>query len=496
VPPDQKVDISALKRRSARGGVITLVSQGLTIAIQLASTIVLARLLSPADYGIIAMVLAVTNFAGVFRDLGLSSATIQKKDLTFDQQTNLFWLNVGMGGILTLLVSAASPLVVWFYGKPELLWVTVALSFNFLISSLASQHGALLVRNMEFCRSSVPAIVGAVAGLGMSVLLALQGWSYWALVWGNLSASTATTLLLFALSPLRPGRLTRRSGVREMLKFGINVSAYDFVNYFHRNFDNILIGRFVGASALGLYSRAYALLMLPINSLRGPITSVGFPALSRLQDQAEAFRDYYRRLASILALVAMPLTAFLYAQAEDIIRILLGQAWLGVVPIFSVLAIVAFIQPVLTLWGVVVLSRGMGRRYLSLGIFNTICSVLGFLCGLPWGAIGVATGYAIVIYATAVPTLLWAFRGTPVSLKDFIESTARPALASVVGAACTLFVARYLADTEIAVKMLMSLAVFLTLYTTIVRLLPGGKDDFALVGKFFAIIGNRVPRHA
>jgi PST family polysaccharide transporter len=475
------VDMADLKRKSVRGGSVTLIFQGISIAIQLTGTVILARLLSPADYGILAMVMAVTSFAGLFRDLGLSSAAIQKKDLTRAQQSNLFWLNVAMGTLLTILVAAGSPLVVWFYGKPELLWVTIALSGSFLIGSFGSQHGAMLVRNMQFGRQAVAGISGALVGLAVSVTLALQGWSYWALVWGNLSGAVVTTILLLVLSPFRPGWFTMGSGIRDMLKFGANVTAFDFINYFHRNLDNVLIGKFVGAGALGFYSRAYSLLMLPINSLRGPINAVGFPALSRLQDQPAAYRDYYRKVTHILALASMPFTAFLFVSAKEIIHLLLGPAWGGIMPIFAILALVAFVQPVLTLWGMVVLSRGMGRRYVHLGIFNTVCSAIGFVAGLPWGAVGVATGYAIVTYVTAIPILTWAFHGTPLRLRDFFAGTARPFAASVLAAGTCIAFSKQWIDLGIVTQLAVSASVFGVLYLLVLRALPGGRGDFRLI---------------
>lgn len=490
----ESVDVASLKRKSARGGVVTVVAQGLTIAIQLASTVILARLLSPQDYGIIAMVLAVTNFAGVFRDLGLSSAAIQKDRLTSAQQSNLFWLNVAMGGFLTLLVSAASPLVVWFYSKPELLWVTVALSLNFLIGSFSSQHGAMLVRNMQFGRKAVPAIAGATIALAVSVTLAISGWSYWSLVWGNLAGAVVTTSLLFALSPFRPAWMKRGAGIRQMVQFGANVTAFDFINYFHRNLDNVLIGKFMGADALGLYSRAYALLMLPISNLRGPITAVGYPALSRLQDQPEAFRDYYRKTTRLLALGSMPFTAFLFVSADEVVRLLLGPAWSGSAPIFAVLALVAFVQPVITLWGIVTLSRGMSRRYLHLGLFNAGSSALGFVAGLPWGAVGVAVGYAVATYVTAVPILAWAFRGTPLRLADFFSSTFRPAVASLVAAGlCSVFWSDF-GGVEGFTRLMWAFAMFLPAYLLTLLVLPHGRSDFRLISSILgALITRREP---
>lgn len=438
------IDMADLKRKSVRGGAVTLGSQGIGTVLQLASTMVLARLLSPDDYGVIAMVMAVTGFARLFRDLGLSSAAIQKKDLTRELQTNLFWMNVAMGSLLTVVVAVASPLVGAFYKKPELVRVTVALSFSFVISSLGTQHGAGLVRGMKFGRKETAGIVGAAATLVVAVVLALGGYSYWALVWSSLIGNLVTTGLLFALSPFRPGLPSRGSGVRDMLKFGANITAFDFVNYFQRNLDNILIGRFWGPGPLGLYSRAYQLLMLPIQTIRGPINAVAFPAMSKLQGDPKAFRSYYLETTSVLALLSMPLTAFLFIASRPLIEIGLGRQWLNIAPIFSALALAGFIQPASGLAGSLLLSLGKGRRYLQCGVFNAVLLSASFLAGIRWGALGVAVSYAIANYVVLYPWMWWAYRDSPVCFRDFCGACAFPfgMGISVVAAGflCNLFI--------------------------------------------------------
>jgi PST family polysaccharide transporter len=428
------MDIAELKRKSIRGGAVTMASQAITIVIQLASTVVLARLLSPPDYGVIAMVTAITSFAGLFRDLGLSSAAIQKENLTAAQQSNLFWLNVAMGGLLTATVAAGAPLVVWFYAKPELYWPTVALSSSFLIGSLGSQHGAMQVRKMQFVRRAIVGIAGALVTLAVAVALALLDFSYWALVWSSLAGAATSTAFTFILSPFRPLLPSKGSGVRDMLRFGANITGFQLVNYFHRNLDNILIGRFWGSGMLGLYSRAYNLLLFPISAIRGPIEAVAFPAMSKLQHEPRAFRAYYRRITFLLALASMPLTTFLFVASAPIIKLALGTEWLAAAPIFSILALTAFIQPVAGLRGLVLLSTQQGRRYFHWGIFNAICVSFGFLCGIPWGPIGVATAYAIVNYIILYPSILLAFRHTSLTPRDFFAPIALPSAACIVAA--------------------------------------------------------------
>ena len=245
--------------------------------------------------------------------LGFLRPPFKSRRLRTPSKATLFWINVAFG--LHADRCRLRRRHRWWRGfiaSLKLRWVTIALSASFVIGSLATQSGALLVREMRFGRQAVATISRRAGKLDVSVALALRGFRYWSLVWGQLGGGLTTTCLMFVLSPFRPGLPSRGTGLKEMLKFGANITAFDFVNYFHRNLDNILIGRFWGAEALGLYSRAYALLMFPITNLRGPINAVAFPAMSRLQNQPVAFRAYYLRVTSLLALLSMPLTAFLF----------------------------------------------------------------------------------------------------------------------------------------------------------------------------------------
>ena len=430
--------MAQLKRKSVRGGSITAVAQAANVAIHFLSTVTLARILHPEEFGVISMVLAVTLFARLFRDLGLSSSTIQRQALTKEQLSTLYWINVLAGATLTAIVAASAPLVAWFYGRPELTWVTVALSFSFLIGSFSTQQGALLIREMRFGRSAIATLSGALATFVISAVLALQGWSYWALVVGTLSGGILTTVLLNSLSGWRPGRPRRGTGVRSMLRYGLNLTAFDFVNYFARNLDNILIGKFAGADALGLYSRAYNLLMFPITNLRGPINSVAFPALSRLQKHPVEFRQYYRLVIGVLAVTSMPLVGFFYVAAEPMIRVALGERWLPVAGLFSILAFAAFFQTPASFRGTVLMSLGLGRRHLEQGVMNAIVTCAGFLVGIRWGATGVAVSYALSSTLLVYAMHHFSFRGTPLQVRDFFGPILSPVLGTLLAVLVTL----------------------------------------------------------
>jgi PST family polysaccharide transporter len=452
------------------------------MAINLLSTIVLARLLSPEDYGVISMVLVVTAFAALFRDLGLSSSTVQKLTLSHEQLSTLFWINVAAGATLTVIVAAASPLVAWFYRQPELSMVTLVLSSTFVISSFSTQQGALLTRQMRFGRKTAATIAGAIATFGIAAGLALRGLGYWSLVWGNIAGQIITTILLNNLSGWHPGPPVRKSGVRSMLKYGANITAFDFVNYFHRNLDNLLIGRIWGADALGIYSRAYQLMMYPITHLRGPIIAVAFPALSRLQNHPNEFRAYYRKVNHLLAFTSMPAISFLYLAAKPMINLVLGTRWAAVTPIFSILAIIAFIQPVASLRGVVLLSLGRGRKYFYWGLANALIVSIAFLIGVQWEARGLAISYCIATYAILYPSIIYIFRDTPLSTSDFFAPVARPAISSMtaLGALKAMEIGFHLNIPGIIHIGLLFIS-FAFLYCATYVLIPGGASDLRKV---------------
>ncbi|MCH6257381.1 lipopolysaccharide biosynthesis protein [Puniceicoccaceae bacterium K14] len=479
------MDIKDLKRKSVRGGVVTLVSQGLTIAIQLASTVFLARLLSPYDYGLLAMITSVTAFAGLFRDLGLSSAAIQKSDLTDDQQVKLFWFNIALGLAITLLVAASAPIVSFFFKEPRLTSATIALSFTFLLGSIGSQSSASLSRSFKFARKSIASILGAFVTLVVALTMALNGFEYWSLVWGNLAGAATTTILLCMLSEFRPKIRIKKTETSSLIRFGAHITAFDLVNYFHRNLDNLLIGRLHGSIELGLYSRAYSLLLLPLGAIRSPLMSVAYPVMSTLQKEPVLFRSYYRRTTLLLALLGMPLTAFLFCSSETVIMLLLGAKWKHVSDIFSVLAITGFVQPTLSLIGLVLMSLGATKKYLMFGVANAICVSIGFCIGVRFGAMGVAISYAISIYTTSVPFLIIFLKGTPVSLGDYVRSIAFPAMAAIIAIIPTYGVSVFLQSSSNLLLVLVKGVVYFLSFITVVWLVPNLRAELKEIPAYF-----------
>lgn len=276
-----------------------------------------------------------------------------------------------------------------------------------------------------------------------------------------------------------------------MLRFGANVTAFDVVNYFHRNLDNILVGRIWGSEALGLYSRAYALLMFPVHAIRGPITAVAFPAMSKLQADNEAFKAYYRRTVSIVSLFSMPLCAFILIWSDSIVNILLGEKWLGIVPIFSALALAAFIQPAAGLRGLVLMALGKGGRYFKWGLIHAAVASVAFLVGIHWGPLGVAIAYAIATYGILQPSLLFVFAGTPVRPVDFWQSIARPAAASLLASTLSYFLVTSLADIgSLPIHLMIAFIIFSFLFVGLFCCLPGGIREIVSLFRAFRTLAE------
>lgn len=477
----ESTDLNDLKKKAVKGGMLTVSAKFITIFVQISSIIILSRLLSPTDFGLIAMVTAITAFMGIFRDMGLSTAVIQKKNIEHDQINTLFWLNILVGSLLTVITFALAPVIASFYKRPELQPVVMLLSTIFVIASAGAQHAAILQRELNLKPKVIADICGAALTLIVSISLAYKGYGFWSLAWGTVAGAIVTTLLYFKGSTFTPSKPKIVQGTRDLIKFGANVTVFEILNYFHRNLDNILIGRIWGALTLGLYSRAYQLMMLPISSLRDPINAIALPVLSRLQSNPSEFKNYYKNIATILAFLSMPLMAFLIVNAENVIYIALGNGWSGVVPIFIILGISGFIQAVASLRGLVLLSLGHAKKYALWGVINAVCVSIGFIIGVNWGGEGVAISYAIVNYLILYPSLWYFFKKTPLAPIDFFIPIAMPAIASILAATISYYIMKNIVFYYVILHIIISGILFLIVFIISIYLLPNGSNTFKLL---------------
>ena len=431
-PFDDNYLRGGIKKRSLRGGAMNVSSQVFTFILRLAAMMVLARILSPNDYGIIGMAVAITSFAHVFSELGLSTATIQQSKITHEQVSTLFWINSGMGMLLTIFVAISSPLVAKFFNTPEVTPVIITMSTVFFLKGLAIQHRALLVRQMRFSSLSIISISSIFIGCVVAIVFARFGYGYWALVFLELTTSILSLIGICLVAGWAPGLPRYNVGAGSMMKFGLDIFGFNVINYFSRNLDNVLIGRIAGSFTLGLYNTAYQLLMVPITNLRIPLNQVAMPSLSRLQNEPLKYRNYYIKYTSILAFVSMPVVAFMFVCSDQLINLVLGHKWAGASILFKILSFAALIQPVASSRGLVMISTGETRRYFYWGIANASLTCLSFILGIPWGVKGIAISYVISNYIILYPSLHYAFYNTPIKPKDFFQSIYKALVSSLI----------------------------------------------------------------
>lgn len=411
-----------LGHRAVRGGIVAILAQPIRMLIQFATTAILARLLVPEDFGLVAMATAVTSFVAIFSELGLTSATVQRSQIDQETVSGLFFVTLGIGCLLVPVVCGLAPLAAWFFGDTRVTGLIIALSATFPLAALGSQHTALLMRSMRWMALQVAGLLGHVAGALAGILAAWKtDLGYWSLVITPLVANVVTLLALWTSSPWRPSLVSDWRGARSTLRFGAYLTGFGVVNFFHRQLDNIIIGAHFGASELGYYSRSYQLMLLPLNLFNGPLSSAIEPALSRLQNEPERWRQAFLDSLGLVTFLGAGVAASLIAVSGPLITILYGPGWEKSVTIFQWLAASLFAGVPMNVTGWIYISLGRTRQMFIWSLLFVPVVGIGFLVAIPYGPVGIAAAYALIMNISLVPCLAFATRGTPVSLTDTLK---------------------------------------------------------------------------
>lgn len=427
-----------LKEKAIRGGIARFAAQGANFALRLFSLMVLARLLGPRDFGLVGMVTAFTGVLDLFRDFGLSAAAIQRKTVTQGQISTLFWINLAVGGSLGLLAVVLAPAVAAFYHEPRLVAVTMVLGAGFLFNAAGVQHSALLQREMRFTALAVVNTLGLLLGVVVGIAGAMAGYGYWALVAMTVTTPLIATTGFWVVTRWVPQLPQRGTGIRSMMRFGGTLTLNGLLAYCAYNLDKVLLGRFWGANALGIYGRSYQLVNIPTGNLNGAGGEVAFSALSRLQDDPRRLRNYFLKGYSLVLAMTIPITVACLLFANDVVRVLLGPNWM------SAAAILRFLAPTILVFGIInpvgwlITSLGLVNRSLKVALIFAPLITAGYLLGVPYGPKGVALGFSAVMLLCAVPLTAFCVRGTPVSLRDILVTTAGPLVSALVAGVTAL----------------------------------------------------------
>jgi O-antigen/teichoic acid export membrane protein len=408
-----------LRQRTIFSGLVTGAAQAALFFLNLTYMMMLARLLAPQDFGLVAMVTTVMGFVIIFQDPGLSTATVQRQQITHAQVSNLFWVNVVVGGVTTLLMAASAPVIAWFFREPRLIGITLVLSVMFLLASATVQHLALLNRQMRFGVIAIIDVVSVLAGYLIGIGIALWKYGYWALVSAILVQVTIKLVLTWSVSHWRPGLPSRDTQTWHLLKFGANLTAGTLTYSIARGADNVLIGRFFGAAAVGLYSRGSILLIRPVQQFMLPFRNVLVPALSRVHGQDDRYRRTFLQVFEAIALISFLSAGLLLPLSYPLTLAVLGPKWEAAAVIFAGFTMAALAYPLTTAAGWLFASQGRGKDYFLSDAIMSGVTLSSFLAGLPFGPAGVAIFYPASCVLIQVPAIYWiAGRQGPVRRRD------------------------------------------------------------------------------
>lgn len=431
--------MSEFRRRTLAGLVWSLIAQVGRQSLVLGIDIVLSRFfLGPADYGLFMMMAVVANYAQIFTDMGFSAALVQRKEISEDHLSSVFWLNFGVGVLMTVVFAAVSPLMAVFYDEPRLGPLAVWVSLAFVIGSLKIVQSVQFTRALDFRTiAKIEALSVGISGI-VTILLAWRGFGPMALVANFLMIAGLNTLLHWAYSPWRPKLRFDRSTVRELTGFSANFMGTQSLNYWARNLDNLLIGRYVGGHALGAYAKAYSLMLFPINNISRVVQKVMFPAASSIQDDPARVKRLYLRLTGVVSLMSFPMMAGLYATVEPAVLTLYGERWIDMAPILRVLAFAGAMQSITTLNGILFLSQGRADLQFRLGLLLKLNFFVAFVVGLKWGVMGVTWGFTIASLFNSWPNMYFSSRLVGLGYVENLAHMAGTFLCSVAMAAAVI----------------------------------------------------------
>jgi len=395
--------MSGLRARTLSGLKWSGAGQFARHLLQFAVSVFLARVLSPHEFGLMGMVLLFTGFASLFSEMGLGMALVQRKDLQDRHLSSIFWVNLASGALLTLAFAAGSSLVASFYGQPALRALTAGVGLNFLLGSLVSVQRCVLVRAMDFRRLFVIETAATVCSGLAAGAAALSGLGVWSLVAQSLTFTAVSALLLWRFSAWRPSPRIDIGALRELFGYSANLLGSNLLNFSNRNLDNLLIGKFLGVASLGVYTRAYELMLLPISQVTSILTRVMFPVLSSIQHDLPQVKRLYMRATRTIALFTFPLMIGLLVTAEPFVLAVYGEKWREVVPIIRILCFIGVIESITTTTGWIYSSQGRTDIQLRWDIYCSVVIATAFFIGLRWGIVGVAVGYVLSGYLVLYP---------------------------------------------------------------------------------------------
>jgi PST family polysaccharide transporter len=488
-----------LRRTAVRGASVMVFAGGVSFAVQVVATVVLARLLTPADFGVVTMVTTFSLLLSSFGLNGFTEAILQREDVTHSLASNLFWINISAGVVLTIAFAALGAEMAFFYRDPLVKHVAEGMSLTILAASFSVIHRALLCRAMRFNVVSANGIISRVVYVIVSIVLALAGWSYWALVAGLVAQQLSSSIGYWIVCRWTPSLPRRAAGTGAAVKFAIHVYSHFGFNYFSGNTDNLLVGWRFGAGALGFYKKAFDLFTIPVSQLVSPMGSVVVATLSRFSSDRAQYQRYFLSGMSVLAFLGMGIGADFTLVGRDLIRFIMGPAWSEAGRIFIFFGPGIGVMLLYNTHGWIHLSIGRPDRWFRWGIIEFLCTASLFLIGLPWGPRGIATAWTVSFFVLMLPAFWYAGKPIGFGVAPVLAVVWRFFVSSVVagcGAGWLLHLMRPFAAVPGAFGAFARLAsdslLFLLLYIAAVIALHRGLDPIRQTAR---LVHDLLPGH-
>jgi len=437
--------------------------------LQFSLSVILMRLLAPSDYGLIAMAMVLIGFVTIFGEFGFSSALIQNQNIKEDHKSSIFWLNIIIGGLLTFLIFYFADFFSSFYGNEQLTPIIKYLSFSFIISSFSIVPNTLLQKEMNYSAlNKIEVSVVLFSGI-VGVYMALNGWGAMSLVFQTLSMHLFKVPLVFIASRWFPKRIFSSASVKELFSYSAYLSGFNFINYWARKSDDLLIGKFMGADSLGIYSRAYSLMLLPITQVISLVSNVMFPAMSLIQDDKERVKSIFLRVVQVLAFITFPLMIGLIASADNFVLGIFGVKWAEVIPIIRILAFVGVIQTLANPTGWIYTSQGKTKWIFWWGIFGSGSIILAIVIGVLIGSIySVAIAYLIVSIILIYPAISIPGRIINLKFSEVFNSVLPVLLVSLIMGAIVYLTGSILpVSLSVLIKLIIQVCLGIAIYLSV-----------------------------
>ncbi|MEA5564729.1 MOP flippase family protein [Anabaena sp. UHCC 0399] len=418
----------------------------------------LARLLGPETFGLVALSSVCLNFLQVFVDQGFSQAIIQRKELEPEHLDTAFWTNLGMGTFLAIMTIASASLIGYFFKEPAIIPIIRCLSVTFIFIAFSSVQNAILQRTLAFKSLAKRTLIGVLIGGIVGVTMAFRGFGVWSLVAQQITSSFVQVLVLWKVSDWRPGLRFSQRHFKELFSFGINVLGMNIFNFFNRRSDDFLIGYFLGSVALGYYTVAYRLLLVLTELLTSIIARVSLPTFARLQEEPERLRNALYQAIKLTSLITFPGFFGMVILAPEIVRVVFGEQWLQSIPVMQILNLIGILYAYFYFNASVIMAMGKPSWKLALDGVQAVSNIVAFAIAVQWGIVAVAAAYVIRGYLMAPLTVWVVWKLVRINVVTYLRQGAAP-LAATITMLGTIFAVKYLLSNIVNTSAMLAVAI-------------------------------------